>query len=208
MEDTRDQIRTAALELFVRQGYEMTSLREIADRVGITKASLYYHFPSKQALLTAIVEPLVKGWERFAAEVVNLPQTPEHMRLALAAYLDMMMSHRSIATLLMRDAGAVVAVIAPLVESVTAVVRQVQTWLAGPDPTGPARIRAQVALETVGVAMSSAGLLPDVTDDELRATLLDAAAAVLRLPDPQPVRASAPTVPSAPPVAPGVARRR
>jgi len=208
MEDTRDQIRTAALELFVRQGYEVTSLREIADRVGITKASLYYHYPSKQALLTAIVEPLVKGWERLAAEVVSLPQTPEHTRLALAAYLDMMLGHRASAPLLMRDAGAVVAIVAPMMESVTAVVRQVHTWLAGPDPTGPARIRAQVALETVGVAMSSAGLLPEVTDDELRATLLDAAAAVLRLPDPEPVRAPAPTAPNAPPVAPGAARRR
>ncbi|GIJ44209.1 TetR family transcriptional regulator [Virgisporangium aliadipatigenens] len=210
MEDTRDQIRAAALELFVRQGYEVTSLREIADRVGITKASLYYHYPSKQALLTSIVDPLVKGWERLGAEVVALPQTPEHKRFALDAYLDMMLGHRAIVTLLMRDAGAVLAVFAPTVDNVTATVRQVQRWLAGPEPSGPDRIRAQVALDTIGVAMSSGSLLPEVTEDDLRTTLLDAACAVLRLPPPAggAIGAPVPTVPSAPPVAPGVGGRR
>jgi AcrR family transcriptional regulator len=210
MEDTRDQIRAAALELFVRQGYEVTSLREIADRVGITKASLYYHYPSKQALLTSIVDPLLKGWERLGAELVALPQTPEHKRFALAAYLDMMLSHRTIATLLLRDAGAVFAVFAPTVESVTAIVRQVQSWLAGPEPSGPDRIRAQVALDTIGVAMSSGGLLPEVGEDDLRTTLLDAACAVLGLPLPagEAIGVPAPTGPSGPPVAPGAVRLR
>ena len=42
---------TVATELFIEQGYEGTSLREIADRLGITKAALYYHFPSKDDIL-------------------------------------------------------------------------------------------------------------------------------------------------------------
>ena len=53
MTDTGARIRAVALDLFSSQGYEQTSLREIADRVGLTKASLYYHYPSKQALLLA-----------------------------------------------------------------------------------------------------------------------------------------------------------
>ena len=42
--DTREQIRRLALQLFAERGYDGTSLREIADRLGITKAAVYYHF--------------------------------------------------------------------------------------------------------------------------------------------------------------------
>lgn len=56
--DTRAAIVDAAIQLMRRQGFEQTSLREIAEEVGITKASLYYHFPSKLALLEAILDPV------------------------------------------------------------------------------------------------------------------------------------------------------
>src|SRR5215475_13717231 len=46
--DTRERIQSIALELFAEQGYEKTSLREIAERLGVTKAALYYHFRSKE----------------------------------------------------------------------------------------------------------------------------------------------------------------
>jgi len=55
--DTRERILTVANELFIEQGYEGTSLREIADRLDITKAALYYHFRSKDEILTTLLEP-------------------------------------------------------------------------------------------------------------------------------------------------------
>jgi AcrR family transcriptional regulator len=48
---TRERILDVALELFNEQGYEKTSLREIAERLGVTKAALYYHFERKEDLL-------------------------------------------------------------------------------------------------------------------------------------------------------------
>jgi AcrR family transcriptional regulator len=54
---TRDRILTVASELFIEQGYDATSLREIADRLGFTKAALYYHFQSKEQLFAALLEP-------------------------------------------------------------------------------------------------------------------------------------------------------
>jgi AcrR family transcriptional regulator len=56
--DTRTEILTVAAELFTERGYEATSLREIAERLGITKAALYYYFPSKDDMLGALLEPL------------------------------------------------------------------------------------------------------------------------------------------------------
>jgi AcrR family transcriptional regulator len=48
---TRERILDIALELFVEQGYDKTSLRDIAERLGTTKAALYYHFERKQDIL-------------------------------------------------------------------------------------------------------------------------------------------------------------
>jgi AcrR family transcriptional regulator len=51
---TRERILDVALELFIDQGYEGTSLRELAEKLGFTKAALYYHFASKEDILLAL----------------------------------------------------------------------------------------------------------------------------------------------------------
>lgn len=48
---TRERILDIALQLFNEQGYDKTSLREIAERLGFTKAALYYHFERKEDIL-------------------------------------------------------------------------------------------------------------------------------------------------------------
>ena len=54
--DTRGRIQHVALELFAEHGYERTSLREIAGRLGVTKAALYYHFKSKEDIVRSFTE--------------------------------------------------------------------------------------------------------------------------------------------------------
>jgi AcrR family transcriptional regulator len=51
---TRERILEVAQELFTRQGYDKTSLRDIADRLQITKAALYYYFERKEDILIAL----------------------------------------------------------------------------------------------------------------------------------------------------------
>ena len=48
---TRERILDVALELFNEHGYDKTSLREIAEQLGVTKAALYYHFEKKEDIL-------------------------------------------------------------------------------------------------------------------------------------------------------------
>ena len=52
--DTKQRILDVALDLFTEQGYDGTSLRQIAERLGVTKAALYYHFESKEDILMAL----------------------------------------------------------------------------------------------------------------------------------------------------------
>jgi AcrR family transcriptional regulator len=56
--DTRERIQRLALALFSEQGYDNTSLLEIADRVQVTRPALYYHFRTKAEILTSIVADL------------------------------------------------------------------------------------------------------------------------------------------------------
>ncbi len=52
--NTRERILDAALDLFIEQGFDGTSLRQIAEKLGVTKAALYYHFESKDDILLAL----------------------------------------------------------------------------------------------------------------------------------------------------------
>jgi AcrR family transcriptional regulator len=56
---TRTRILDAARALFAERGYAGTSMRDLADALGMTKAALYYHFPGKAEILLALVEPLL-----------------------------------------------------------------------------------------------------------------------------------------------------
>jgi AcrR family transcriptional regulator len=55
----KERIQQVAIELFTEQGYDKTSLREIAERLEVSKAALYYHFKSKEEILRSITEALV-----------------------------------------------------------------------------------------------------------------------------------------------------
>ncbi|MCZ7681960.1 MAG: TetR/AcrR family transcriptional regulator [Sandaracinaceae bacterium] len=60
--DIRTQILEAATRRFAAQGFGATSLAAIADDVGIRKASLLYHFPSKDALHQSVLDNLLSHW--------------------------------------------------------------------------------------------------------------------------------------------------
>jgi AcrR family transcriptional regulator len=55
-EQTRRSILDSALKVFAESGYRSGSLRNVADRVGMSEAGLLHHFPSKSALLAAVLE--------------------------------------------------------------------------------------------------------------------------------------------------------
>ncbi len=60
--NTRDEILEAALELFSVYGYEATSISQLAEAVGIRKASLYSHFANKQEILDTVISTVLGGY--------------------------------------------------------------------------------------------------------------------------------------------------
>ena len=55
---TRERILDVALDLFVEKGFDKSSLREIAERLGFSKAAIYYHFASKDDILMGLHQRL------------------------------------------------------------------------------------------------------------------------------------------------------
>lgn len=85
---TRGRIQAVALELFTEQGYEKTSLREIAERLGVTKAALYYHFRSKDDIVNSFVLDRIERLDRLIAWAAEQPRDATGRRAILTRYVD------------------------------------------------------------------------------------------------------------------------
>ena len=59
----REQILRVAVDLFIEQGYDATSVSQLAERLGLTKSALYHHFASKEELLSLALEQALGGLE-------------------------------------------------------------------------------------------------------------------------------------------------
>ncbi|WP_326698193.1 TetR/AcrR family transcriptional regulator [Streptomyces sp. NBC_01754] len=84
--NTRQRIQDVALDLFAEQGYDKTSLREIAERLDVTKAALYYHFKTKEDILEGIFEDMNRPIEELLAWGAGQPRTLETKKEILVRY--------------------------------------------------------------------------------------------------------------------------
>jgi AcrR family transcriptional regulator len=69
----RDKILAAAVQLFAEYGYHAATMRDIAQMAGIQAASIYYHYPSKQALLIEIMESHMRQLNANLESIVSMP---------------------------------------------------------------------------------------------------------------------------------------
>jgi AcrR family transcriptional regulator len=95
--DTRDRILGVALDLFTEQGFDGTSLREIAERLNVTKAALYYHFESKDDILLALHMRLHEfGREALLKMAEQEPVTLKQWGELLDEVVDAMLAQRKL----------------------------------------------------------------------------------------------------------------
>src|ERR1700739_3692107 len=103
---TPEDILSTARELFLAQGYEATSLREIAERLDLTKAALWYHFPAKEQLVVELSRQFLNDLADLVATArAGRDRVAESRRRneLLAAYLDLLVSHQLVIDLLARN---------------------------------------------------------------------------------------------------------
>lgn len=87
-EDTRSRIQEIALELFTEKGYDATSLREISERLGFTKAALYYHFKSKEEIVESMTADHIARIESLIEWAGDQASTPQMRREFVRRYLE------------------------------------------------------------------------------------------------------------------------
>src|SRR5690606_37318230 len=102
---TRDRILAVALELFAQHGYAGTSIRDIADRMGITKAAVYYHFRSKVDLLAEVLQPAMARVEAVLIEH-GRPTDRTGRRRLVAALVDVIVAFGTRVAAMMSDPAA------------------------------------------------------------------------------------------------------
>lgn len=68
---TKDKIKQAARSIFARKGYEGTTMNEIAEAVGINKASIYNHYKGKEDLFFAVYQELAREYEKLNEHVIK-----------------------------------------------------------------------------------------------------------------------------------------
>jgi AcrR family transcriptional regulator len=175
--DTRSRILDIALELFSEQGFDGTTLQQIADRLGFTKAALYYHFRSKDDLLEALIGPVMADLDQLFDTHENEPDTPGERRRFLEDYLDYLLGHRRLIAYMSSD----LAILAhPAFSTGNAVRRaRLERRLAGDGIDFTDQVRVAMAFRGIGGAIAQ---YPDADTAELRAALLDAVRALLRAP--------------------------
>jgi|SRR5262245_34960539 len=172
---TRDRIREVAVELFSTRGYEKTSLREIADELGITKAALYYHFRSKEELLASLVEPVLDDMsavvDRIDATAGPADLDAEGKWQLLEEYLDVLLRHRRVCEMFARDAASMAAM-GPLWDQAMKINTRMLARLAGSQASQADRVRAYAAMQAMESALMSGAVLGDVPEEVVKSTLL------------------------------------
>ena len=185
--NTRERILQVALDLFGRQGYSGTSIRDIANRMGMTKAAVYYHFPAKENLLADILTPAMTrvGHVLTTAGPVR---TSEQRRALVTALVDVVGEVGPQVVVMLSDLA--VGTHLRTLTGESSLPQRVGAALLGPPPQDPraaaaARIRAACA-----VGCLPAGIAawrrdnPGATalDGDAKAVLVETVLAVIEVP--------------------------
>jgi AcrR family transcriptional regulator len=172
--DTRSRILDTALDVFSEHGFEGSTLQQIADRLGFTKAALYYHFRSKDDILGALLAPASSGIEEMLDAYAGRPDTPGRRRQFMADYLDYLLGHRRLIAYISSDLATLAH---PAMAGSHERRARMEAMLAGDDLDFADQIRVAMAFGGIHAAIARN---PDAETAELREALLAAATPLLR----------------------------
>ena len=158
--------------MFLQQGVQRTSLQDIANKLGITKPALYYHFASREDLVRSILVPLIDEGDQFVADQERHDDTD--VRELLEGYFDFHYRHREDLVLVLAELTALADL--GLIDKVLAWRDRLGKLVFGPNPTLAQSTRAVVAF---GGLQDCCLQFPDTPYDSLRATSVAAALAAL-----------------------------
>lgn len=140
---TKEAILENAISLFAQKGYAGTSMADLADHLGLSKAAIYHHFENKEALFHALVDSLADDMERLLeVHESESPSTFDRLNL-LRSFAEVLNSHLDIMHLApMHMVGAP----ADFTDRANKLMMRMQKLLVGKDPTDENALRARSAI--------------------------------------------------------------
>jgi AcrR family transcriptional regulator len=164
---TRNAIREAALDLFLRHGYDATTLEQIAGRLGLTRPAILYHFRSKEDLLHSVVDPAFDDMEAALTGLENAaPGRPPGAGEVLTALVTAALCHRDAMALVLRFTNESDA--AEIGRRATQLNARWVRLLTPPDCTDPHRtLKVVAALSAVGGLMGARVHVPIDTREQV-----------------------------------------
>ena len=96
-----------AIDLFNRQGYDGTSMGDLASELGVTKSAIYHHVPSKEHLLSEALDEALEGLEAAITRAEGMPGASayERLRSVVRQSVEVLVAHQPAVTLLLRVRG-------------------------------------------------------------------------------------------------------
>ena len=174
--DTRSRVQEVALELFAEHGYEKTSLREIAERLGVTKAALYYHFKSKEDIVHSFTDDYFDEIDALLDWAREQPPSDETRHELLDRYVGVVLASSEVFRFLEQNRASIQGMEAGK-ERFARFRDRLDTLvdlLAGSEALLRDRVRATAAVLAVGATCMF--FLQQVDDrDKLRAIVLEMA---------------------------------
>lgn len=174
-EDTRTKIQDVALELFIEQGYEATSLREIAERLGVTKAALYYHFKTKDDIVLSLAERRLSENEALLAWLKEQPKTPETRAELIRRYGELLLRGDQKDFMRFMERNQTSMRHHPTVLRMREVMFALVEELAEPGDPLTTRIRRSMALFTMHAGVWLSQNDPEHTEEERREAAMEVA---------------------------------
>jgi AcrR family transcriptional regulator len=190
--ETRARIQAVAVELFTEQGYDKTSLREIAERLNVTKAALYYHFRSKEDIVASLVDDYVSQIDELIAWGAQQPRSPQTRAEILRRYVGIVTEGHSVFRMLHQNQAAASSMSGSKGRSelFKERLRALTELLSEPGASLAEQLRAAMALGGISVAWMS--FADEVTDHQaLCAAMLAVASDMAGAAPPEQARAAA-----------------
>lgn len=164
----RERVVDAALELFAQHGVRGTSIQMIASRLGVTKASVYYQFQSKDDIVLAVAQPILDDIEHVQRIADALPTDEARRDVALSGLIDLAIRHRQVANVIYGDPAMRELMVSH--ESMRQCIDNFTKLLTGAS-TNRTQLVAMTLL-TAGIYCCTADLrIAELTDEELRTEL-------------------------------------
>ena len=164
---TREAVLATARRLIAEQGYDATSLQQIATAMGVGKANVYYYFKTKTEILDALLTPFADSLEALLTEAASVPEGSVRADILIAGFVDRVLAaYRSFGSLGLGDPALRRGL--PIARRLDSLAERGLRLLYGPAPT-PEQRAGYWLVQDLGPVLRR---LRDVPDDEVRRTLI------------------------------------